>query len=505
MKNYFSLLFFTFLIINPALFAQEHWCGMNRDDLRQVKQRLIKNRAEMKGFVHDRSAVEYIPVRFFQVGDISGNGHVSEKLCFTALCNLNEAFLDHDFQFYLKEFKKINQNTIYSNPMSNSGYNALNSQMIGKYDALNIFVVDEIPDPSSVGEVLAYYQPPAGLGGDDWVVCTKNNLADLRVLTHEIGHFFSLLHPFDGWEVQPYDEAIHGNPVTQFWAPDGFSIVELVDGTNCPNAGDMICDTPADYMFGPSQVCSYNLNVRDKNNELLTPQLENYMNYFDNCSDYFFTDNQSHAMREDIFSFDRNYLRQLYTPNTTPVSPPQLIFPEFDQDLTYHKNVYLEWEKVAGAENYFLELTTGTSTIRLITDTNFFLFDELDDNRTYLWKVMPFNDGYTCSPFSSLGKFRTGEGVNSVNQIEGVDDWRVYPNPIEQGGMITISLEVSETVDATISIANMAGIVVEDTVLHTFGIGSSSLNISTNHLPTGIYLLSLRSTNGILNKKIIIQ
>ncbi len=81
-------------------------------------------------------------------------------------------------------------------------------------------------------------------------------------LTHEMGHFFGLAHPFDGGG-------------------------ELVDGSNCATAGDGICDTPADP-FDPNDTetvwtnqCQYFIaTMQDANGDYYRPDIGNVMSYY---------------------------------------------------------------------------------------------------------------------------------------------------------------------------------------------------------------------------------
>lgn len=78
-------------------------------------------------------------------------------------------------------------------------------------------------------------------------------------LAHEIGHYFGLMHTH---------ETFYG--------------AELVDGSNCAFAGDLICDTPADPGLGNANVspgCVYTGTVVDGNMMPYTPDVTNIMSY----------------------------------------------------------------------------------------------------------------------------------------------------------------------------------------------------------------------------------
>ena len=505
MKSIFALLTFLMFCLTPALQAQ-FFCGMSATDCNMVKEQMLKNREEMRDFSHDRNAVTYVPVRFFLVADSDGSGRGTESSCMTALCNLNLNYAELEIHFYLKEFKYLDNGDIYDDPMDSGFWDIWDAM---EYNAINVFVVQE---PG--GGAAAYYQPPAsGPSRRDWVVCAKQYMGDARVLTHEFGHFLSLPHPFNGWEPPspPDNESgwnltAHGNPVNQFWAPDGSTQVELVNGSNCTVAGDAICDTPADYMF-PSGNCTYNDGVMDKNDELLEPQLENYMNYHFGCDNYFFTEGQKDEIINSLFSSSRNYIRPNYDPNTAEITDDiNVIAPEHNEDLTYHQNVYLHWEAVEGADSYILDIFSGVLTIREVVHTNYRKFtNELPANKTFLWKVLPYNEGYPCSNFSSTFKFRTGEGVNNTDEIDEVSEFQVIPNPVYAGSNINVSVTSSTNFEATVSLVSMTGQVISTFENYEFKTGNASLEIETNDLSAGVYFVNIQSENGVLNKKIILS
>jgi hypothetical protein len=87
-------------------------------------------------------------------------------------------------------------------------------------------------------------------------------LKSLGSLTHELGHFFGLLHTFEG----------NGE--------------ELVDGSNCETAGDGICDTPADPYNPDHKVdeyvkdCIFYKDIKDANGDYYQPQVGNIMSYY---------------------------------------------------------------------------------------------------------------------------------------------------------------------------------------------------------------------------------
>jgi hypothetical protein len=122
---------------------------------------------------------------------------------------------------------------------------------------INIYFVSILPD------VCGVCTGSVGSATNATIFIKKENCVTARVLAHELGHFFSLAHTFEG------------------------SGTENVDGSNCATAGDQICDTPADpYVFPEPmeqyvQDCRFINEKTDANGEYYNPDLGNIMSYYE--------------------------------------------------------------------------------------------------------------------------------------------------------------------------------------------------------------------------------
>jgi hypothetical protein len=100
--------------------------------------------------------------------------------------------------------------------------------------------------------------------------CTANpaGLGNHSTFSHEIGHYFDLFHTH---------ETAFGD--------------ELVDGSNCEDAGDLVCDTPADPVLGTFNVdtsCDYFGGDVDGNGDPYDPDPTQLMSYsLKHCRDNF--------------------------------------------------------------------------------------------------------------------------------------------------------------------------------------------------------------------------
>jgi Secretion system C-terminal sorting domain len=500
-KGWFLMV--TIAVLNLTNAHAQHKCGVSAVEGKKIMEQMHINRNEMRDYVHERGAITYVPVRFFLVAKSDGTGRASERAGLDALCLLNEHYADQEIQFYIKEFKYINNTTIYSNcdDVFGQGFAALKNQMI--YNAINIFLVHEMETEG----VLGFYQPEAGPNGNDWVVALEGSAGEKLVVTHEIGHFFSLNHTFYGWESSGgWDAATHGNPVGPT-SPDGMPN-ERVNMSNCSGnncGGDCLCDTPADYMF-PNNACSYTQNAKDPNGQSLSPDFQNFMNYVYGCSDYHFSEDQKEAIKNSLFSSSRNYVRPTnYTPNTAIVTgSPTLVSPQSDELIPTYNAVPLEWTALPGADKYLVEITTSGLTRRFVTTPNTTIVNNLLPNKTYLWKVLGFNEYSTCGNFSTQKKFKTGDLVNDTAFATEIEKWTITPNPVTLGQSLYVNFSTSTPVTADITIFKTNGQLVQERLGVEFPIGDNAHEIETNVLSTGLYFVNVKTKNSSKTQRVSI-
>lgn len=133
------------------------------------------------------------------------------------------------------------------------------SQMLTAHhqaNRINIFYVNHIIDPPGVAGFADLGGINNTQGGGICIVKPGG------ALTHEMGHYWGLAHPFEGGD-------------------------ELVDGSNCQTANDQICDTPADpyvpfqdpslYVDGD---CIFYAELQDANGDWYDPDVGNIMSYY---------------------------------------------------------------------------------------------------------------------------------------------------------------------------------------------------------------------------------
>lgn len=525
-KTLFTLL--TLVCGATANYAQNmsEICGTR--DWHILDQRLDENREAMESgrYKGTERMTKYIPIKFHLIAKLDGTGRLSEAKVFENLCQLNIDYQDQNIIFYMADgsINYINDNNAY-----NDQSNTLGSAVLEKNrskSAINIFFAQTTPSNGSLGgTTLGYYSPIK-----DWLVIRNDQVNNTSgTLSHELGHCFSLKHPFSGWDQESYLQK-YGNgsswtsiptwfktPVTV--APDGATLIECFNGSNCKVAGDKVCDTPADYNFGfgwdgcnPFNrkiigPCAQD-SIKDVNENL-------FMAYFIGCKNYVFTTEQKALIAADYNSTRRAYIRPNYTPAIETITQQATNLTPNDIALTvlYYDYVTLDWDNVPGADAYLIEIDqqssfTSSTVQRYFTNTSNFIATKLAANKGYYWRVIPFDtEGGTCQPLSGATKarFRTSSFTVGTSDIKLLNSWGVSPNPTAAGTDLVLNMDAVNGFDASIAIYNALGQEVKSLGSQNIIAGMNSFNISTDNLTPGMYTVRIQSAKGTESKKVVIN
>lgn len=487
--------------------AQNGFCGMTIEDQLIIKERMMQNRANAANSVQVRTGVMWVPIRFHILADNDGGNRVNGMKVLDMLCALNEDYLDQDIQFFVNDgFNFINSTSVNNNPNVGGSNNNPFAQTImtgaKELNAINIFIVKDIPS-SSPGNTLGFYSPTF-----DWIVLRRSEVSAIKVetLTHELGHFFTLPHPFLGWDGQYWDESIHGNPAP-INSPGGLK-TELVNGSNCSFAADGFCDTKPNYGFGFGwSNCNYSSNCLDPNSEAVSPgvQEDNFMGYFGGCGGAF-TPEQKAAIAQDLNN--RTGLHTTLDPDITPFTEtPTLNFPIDGEETPLFNVVGFDWEPVAGATAYLVQVDrqptfTFDPSIKIVTGGTYVEFEDIfDADKNYYWRVKAYKDGNTCGDAVSAS-FRTGT-VTGVREIKEILNHTISPNPISAGEILNINIETNQAFDAVINLYNLSGQKLKE-INTTFDYGTTNHELSVSNLSEGMYIISIESEKGVLTEKVVV-
>ena len=507
MKIFVTL--FSILLSSLSVFSQMNFngaCGTS-ESYAAVKN-LLESKALYKKleFSHTET-IKYIPIKFHLIAKNDGTGRVKEYDILKQLCILNEDFSSTDFQFYAKDadFSYVNSSNIYDEP-ANSAFAKDQMQTLRDHQAINVFVVNEINNGAGgIGTPLAYYQHDL-----DWIVIEKKEpKIGSNTLSHEMGHFFSLLHTYHGWGMGGFNTSSSGWPIAPINDPSG-GVTENQDGSNCDSAGDFLCDTPPDYGFGwLDYTCNYTGGAKDPKGALVEPMEHNQMGSFVNgCYPYAFTADQANMMYADYTKPRRNYINSNYIPNTTQITTQAtLLTPENNSSSNSSSGVVLDWNDVPYADYYLLEVSR-TSNFSQLNQTYIVTLSQkelpaLTPDKNYFWKVTAFNEGASCvdNLTSSKWKFKAGPLANS-NIVE-INTWDVTPNPTSASNL-KLAIDLNKALDITAQLVSINGQVLfsNDLKITT---GKQVITMPDTKVSNGTYFLRLISKDGMETRRVVIQ
>lgn len=529
------LLFYPPLSINAQTQPRAMQCGTGTEDLHFIYENMLALREKHPHILQTRGAVAYVPVCFHLVAKTDGSGRVNESKLLDMIDQWNKTYLANgiELQFYIKYLNYVNNDALFDAPRALSGSNR--AFAVRKSDAMNIFVcgtADDGTNPNST--TLAYYinrfssddAPYAA----DWVVmryqeATRENSSTVE---HEVGHLFGLPHTFNGFECTPFSPT-----QTSVCAPlnvncngRNYAVEKAArsgSDANCSTAGDGFCDTEPDYNFGFTQgtdwrntnnPCVYNGIAKDPTCVAVNPDEKNLMGYYIGCQNKF-SPMQVTAIKNDYTNnFYRRYLRDgNIAQSTAPVGEATLQIPVNNSTTAGYTRVDFDWSDVPGAYGYVFEVSTFasfTGNVRrfVVYSSNITLDSKnvgtafLTANRNYYWQVRAFGRYVTGTNFAVSSKFTTGT-VSSVNEIKSVENFTMSPNPVSSNQAVEVRLTAGEGFDAMLKWQNAAGQVVKTDKLR-FDTGMNVQLVGVEGLNAGMYILTLESATGVLNKKVFV-
>ncbi len=493
-KILLSLTLFCTVLGLQAQQTGENWCGTSAvtpwmEWYRLHRHEILQSRSD---------EMLYIPVTVQITGTDDGHGYFPFDKAIQAICGMNERFEDAHIEFYLVpgdavRFLPNSDWYIHEFP---AGAQMINTNNIP--DRLNAYVVND----------------PAGNCGYAWmdaiVLGSGCSGPDNSTWSHEAGHHLSLPHTFSGWEgtewnySQPAPSTVGNNRP-----------VETVDGSNCENAGDFFCDTPADYLNGRWQ-CDENQESQqlqhDPNNVAFRSDASLIMSYASDGCQSRFSPEQITAMRTNLQSQHASYLQvSELGQGIDDDMKAQLISP-IDSHIVQYNNFELTWTAVPNATIYVVELflNPGMSVTQrlfyktLYNETSVTVNQNLPSNRALYWRVRVYNEWDVCNPNENLqvGILQT-RNISATNELERVVTAELSPNPVAGGATAVLNVISDVTMDAQLHIIDAAGRICTQQKLRIFP-GDNQLPIETSTLQSGIYIVSVQNEKGTLLKRLAV-
>jgi gliding motility-associated-like protein len=382
MKNLFLLI--TALLAVLSTRSQEHYCGTHftQEDMHHLKT-VIRKIAKP---IQKNGDLDCVPIRYHIVRSDDGASLATQEAVVYSLTMLNKQFFDANLSFYLVEPPVFVDDSDYLA----LGNGVTEADIRGLFDtpqnAVQIYVMDDLNGPGG----YAYYPSPTVVSNAIFLLSNAVQGSLGGTIPHEMGHYFSLPHTFEGTE--------NGNTDAN---------AENVDRTgpnaNCETTGDLFCDTNADPgNNGFVDNCVYIGTEVDVTGTVYDPPLDNPMSYHPpQCKSYMTP--EQYASMEQGYAFRQSQTAyNLNGPGLDVEAPTNLNY-EVDTNgdliFTFQDNADNEY-------GYFLEMSTEGADMlvaipgaSVIEDQTTFTFSDYDPDLSYWFRVKPATG--SCSSTSN--------------------------------------------------------------------------------------------------------
>jgi hypothetical protein len=484
--------------------TQEFWDWFNALDM-ETYASANPNRTE---------STIFLPVQFHLVGPSNGAGRQSTTRALDLLCSLNSFYKPVDIQFYMP----YNINIILNDNLFDLNDYTEGSQLMiqnNRADVVNVYIT-KLDNFSGAGFAICGYATLPGTGSSGsagapraqgGMVLGLGGCTDINGTTfpHEMGHFLSMLHPFQTTSVNPISSQ------AELVARPGAT--GKTYQPNCGTNGDRLCDTEADYLQGGWSGCNMNHTQRDRNNDVFGPDPTLYMSYSpDNCQTRFST--QQNSQMRSTCNGQRSYLQALAS-GRSPVDSvwgtANLITPA-DQAANIQGNwTSFRWNSVKNAEKYLLQIATARTfnpqnmlMETTLADTQYLYTNlQMNTSSTYFWRVRPYRTSNTCGFPSAIRSFTCSTIRGFSTQDLNATPFDVYPNVLEGRGFVTAQLS-QDMSQFTATLLDIHGRTLSTQSFNQVKNGQL-VEIEINANQTGMYILSLETEKGRFTQKIMVK
>lgn len=444
------------------------YCGTELSETQ--KNWLLDYAQNGRGFASKSAVQYYVPLYMHILGDDADKGFYGANQLMSDICELNDQYASVGFYFYLAGFDYISNTAWYDHASYGPGSTMMRQN--NKKDVANIYVV------ANPAGNCGYFSP-----GQDGIALGKNCMGKgSTTFAHELGHFFSLPHPFTN--------------VT--------GVKEYVNGSNCAIAGDLFCDTRADFL-DYRWPCPYTGNEKDNLGDPYDPDETLYMSYsLDRCANRFSLE-QIDAVVYNINSQRTNL--QGPVQDTMPVQTKLTRLLPLEGVAQKPTNATFSWRKDPKAIGYVLQASQisvfpGNLPLDVITADTFYIATKLSDSRTYRWRVRPIYAGQTCTEFSDTGAFYTSVTASITTFGAGNNAVKLYPNPASNSQEVFIAFENDQTVTQA-TIYTVDGKMISAATIEQQSNTMYKMNISA--LKAGVYFVDITTKTAAYRQKILVE
>ncbi|MBK8703175.1 MAG: hypothetical protein IPN33_05845 [Saprospiraceae bacterium] len=449
----------------------------------------------------------YVPLTIHLLGTDSGLGYFSVARLLDAFCTLNNDFEEADIRYFIE-----GDILFLANSFWNSHPDVLDgAAMMFENNVANTINCYFLADPAGN---CGYNLPYAG-------IAIRKDCSDAADHTwaHELGHALSIPHPFIGWENGgSYGNPPHNynNPAPPFVTYDytyfkdtliidtliiDTAFVELVDGSNCTFAADGFCDTSPDYLADRWD-CNANSESSTLQTDPLGVQFRSdgtlIMSYSNDLCANRFSPEQIAAMRANLLD-EKPHLLYNQTADAPVSGSPVILQPANAENVPFNQ-IELQWQGAQNATHYLVQVSrlaafpSGITLEYIVTDTQLVL-PALDVNKTYYWRVRPFNRQFHCTATTPHQSFHTAEATSLI-ALSGVESLQLVPNLLPAGGVATLEVLAQRHTSLQAILFSPDGRSLQQRIFDIHpGTNRYELPLDAN-LPAGLYLLQCTDDQG---------
>jgi DinB superfamily len=437
-----------------------------------------------------------------------GTGRFRAGQLLDALCRLNSDYAASKIQFfYDKPWNLINRTAWWDHNELSTGIQMMLQNKVDS--AINCYFVT---DPAgNCGYNLPYggtamKHSCSGIGDHTWA--------------HEIGHNLRLPHPFIGWEGKTYN---YNTPTPTMLTYDytnfhdtldtgptmDTALVEYVDRTkNCGVAADRLCLTPPDYISQRWPCNAMNMSTtkqKDPDGVDFYSDGSFFMSYsFDNCQSRF-SDDETAVMRASLLSEKISYVDFDYV-HQDVVGTSAAVMPIGGQQVSADA-VTMHWKSAPGATHYLVQgnrinQSFPLTDFEIVTTDTFATALNLLANKTWYYRVRPFNASSFCAAYSPVASFFT-MAVTAVQEPLGSDRF-VYPSLLQAGAQLRLHLPTQEQFTGLCELIDANGRKVSTVTVQRIANGDA-LPFDTTALAAGVYFVRLVGEEGQMMYKMVVE
>ena len=410
MKFSYSLLSaLIFSLININIFSQQtQYCATEttEENLQFIEDnmdliRYYENEFYQLKETKTSTALTSIPVKVHIVTNNDGSGGIDISDVISELNEVNTYFENSFVEFYVcDEVNYINSSSLYDFD-SDTQQDLLFSNH--QENILNVYFVNDISFGS--GGACGYTYLPGNTNQYYDAVVMDNDCTTSQsgtTLTHEMGHHLNLIHT-------------HG-------PQNGTLTDELVNGTNCSVAGDLLCDTPADPQLGYSNVndvnCLYSESgppTTDAQGNLFDPDTSNIMSYAPQECTNTITDQQYARMYAGYHAFKNYYacpsLNVSFISEQTAIDCGEQLLVDFSDNSTNSS----AWEWDVNGDNV-IDYTTQNFSHTYESPGSYDVSLKISNGSETITKVFPNYISFEANLFETSKIYLNVSVKNGVNQ-----------------------------------------------------------------------------------------